>query len=163
MNIGRFASNGHTPFWGFFLACRQKKTEGGVFLARLCPLFSGSSGNSYYKGTAGSGLLLDAGRSARQLTDRLRSADIDPLTVQAVLVTHEHIDHVRGLRVFAARYGVPVYATAGTAAALRQQGVDDGSFDCRVHGMQPFACGGFAVTPFPTSHDSAESCGYRIT
>jgi phosphoribosyl 1,2-cyclic phosphodiesterase len=131
-------------------------------LARLCPLFSGSSGNSYYIGSAAEGILVDAGRSARQLTQMLQSLEIDPMAVQGILVTHEHVDHVRGLRVFASKYNIPVYATAGTLQALQEQGIANGSFACTAHGMQPFACAGFEVTPFATSHDCAESCGYRI-
>lgn len=70
-------------------------------MARLCPLFSGSSGNSYYIGSRSAGLLLDAGRSARQLDNMLRVCGIDPLAVQGILLTHEHTDHVNGVRVFA--------------------------------------------------------------
>ena len=73
-------------------------------MARLCPLFSGSSGNSYYIGSRSAGLLLDAGRSARQLDNMLRACGIDPLAVQGILLTHEHTDHVNGVRVFAKKY-----------------------------------------------------------
>ena len=68
-------------------------------MARLCPLFSGSSGNSYYIGSRSGGLLIDAGRSAKQLEGMLRLCGIDPLAIGGILVTHEHTDHVSGLRV----------------------------------------------------------------
>ena len=80
-------------------------------MARLCPLFSGSTGNSYYIGTRSAGLLLDAGRSARQLTGALQRCGIDPLAVQGILITHEHSDHIAGVRVFAKKYGIPVFAS----------------------------------------------------
>ena len=72
-------------------------------MARVCPLFSGSTGNSYYIGSRGAGLLIDAGRSARQVDNMLKRCGIDPLAVQGILITHEHSDHIAGVRVFAKR------------------------------------------------------------
>ena len=89
-------------------------------MARLCPLFSGSAGNSYYVGNRSRGVLIDAGRSAKQLEGMLRLCGIDPLAVEGVLVTHEHSDHVAGLRVFAKKFGLPVYGSQGTLEVLRQ-------------------------------------------
>lgn len=127
-------------------------------MARLCPLFSGSSGNSYFIGARSGGVLIDAGRSARQLEGMLRLCGVDPLAVQAVLVTHEHSDHVSGLRVFAKKYGLPVYGSAGTLEAIgpglegaRLVEIGEGA---RLAGME--------VRAFPTSHDCAEPTGYRI-
>lgn len=127
-------------------------------MARLVPLFSGSSGNSYYIGSRSAGLLLDAGRSARQLEGMLRTCGVDPLAVQGILVTHEHTDHVSGLRVFARKYGLPVFASKGTLAALGE--ALDGVEARPLAGTLEWA--GMAVTPFHTSHDAAEPIGFRI-
>ncbi len=127
-------------------------------MARLCPLFSGSSGNSYYIGSRSAGLLLDAGRSARQLDGMLKLCGVDPLAVQGILVTHEHSDHVSGLRVFARKYGLPVFASAGTLSALGSSldGVE-------THRAEPgLQLAGMTVTPFSTSHDCAEPLGFRV-
>ena len=70
-------------------------------MLRYCPLFSGSSGNCTYIGTANGGLLIDVGVSARRITTALKERDIDPHSIRAVLLTHEHNDHVSGLRVCA--------------------------------------------------------------
>ena len=63
-------------------------------------------------------MLLDAGRSARQLDNMLRVCEIDPLAVQGILLTHEHTDHVNGVRVFAKKYHLPIIASQGTLQAL---------------------------------------------
>lgn len=127
-------------------------------MARLCPLFSGSSGNSYYIGSRSGGLLIDAGRSAKQLEGMLRLCGIDPLAIGGILVTHEHTDHVSGLRVFAKKFGTPIYASAGTLRALAPslEGLE-------THTAHPgLELSGMEVEPFPTSHDCAEPTGYRI-
>ena len=91
-------------------------------MARFCPLFSGSSGNAYYFGSAVSGVLIDAGRSAKQLTAALGACGIDPRAIRALFVTHEHTVHVSGVRVLASRWHIPVYATPGTLAAMERLG-----------------------------------------
>ena len=80
----------------------------------LCPLFSGSSGNSVYMACGGVKLLVDAGMSAARVEANLREIGVDIRNIDAILVTHEHIDHVRGLGVLCRRYGMPVYANEGT-------------------------------------------------
>lgn len=130
-------------------------------MARLCPLFSGSSGNSYYIGTKTAGILIDAGRSAKQLTNMLGTCGIDPLAVQGIVVTHEHSDHISGLRVFAAKYDVPVFASKGTISQLVSMNVANGSF--RTYEMSDeLQIADMEINSFHTSHDAAESLGYRI-
>ncbi len=127
-------------------------------MARLCPLFSGSSGNSYYIGSRSAGVLIDAGRSARQLENALRLCGQDPLTVQGILLTHEHTDHIAGLRVFAQKYQLPVFASAGTLEAMGDdlEGIE------RRPVEQGLQLAGLTVGFFHTSHDCAEPLGYRI-
>ena len=74
-------------------------------MLRYCSLFSGSSGNSTYVGTATGGLLIDVGVSAKRIVTALQQRDIDPGTIRAVLLTHEHSDHVAGLQVLCRRFG----------------------------------------------------------
>lgn len=131
-------------------------------MARFCPLFSGSSGNCIYVGNSTEGLLVDAGVSARRMERALWEHEIDPGTIRAVLVTHEHADHITGLRVFTKKHRLPVYATPGTCAALREKHALEASTLC-LPLDKPLELGGFTVTAFPTSHDCRESCGYRIT
>ena len=84
----------------------------------LCPLFSGSSGNATAVGLGEGRLLVDAGKPCKALTQALLQAGIQPETIQGLLITHEHIDHVRGAGVFSRRYDVPIYANQGTWEAM---------------------------------------------
>lgn len=135
---------------------------GGIWLSRFCPLFSSSSGNSIYIGGSDGGILVDAGVSARQLTESLNRLEIPLDSIRAILITHEHSDHVKGLRVFAKRMGVPVYTSPGTAERLRKNGTADGSFSLSEIACQPFESTGMRITPFHISHDCAEGYGYVL-
>lgn len=84
----------------------------------LCPLFSGSSGNSVYVACGGVKLLVDAGVSATRVEANLREIGVDIREIDAILVTHEHVDHVRGLGVLCRRFGLPVYANRARGRAL---------------------------------------------
>ena len=130
-------------------------------MARLIPLFSGSSGNSYFVGSKKSGILIDAGKSARQLKLKLDALDIDISAVKGIVVTHEHIDHVNGLRVFASKYKVPVFTAEKTIDALEAMNINDGSFE--IHSIEnKLVLGNITVKNFSVSHDCADCRGYRI-
>lgn len=128
-------------------------------MARLCPLFSGSTGNSYYIGSRSSGVLVDAGRSAKQLDNMLRLCQIDPLAIQGIFITHEHTDHISALRVFAGKYDLPVFLSPGTLQAAEDSlpGVKLIPLEGEVE------VGDLKIRPFHTSHDCAEPLGFRIT
>lgn len=129
-------------------------------MTRLYPLFSGSSGNCYYLGSADSGILIDAGRSARQIEAALCDNGLSPDRIRAIFVTHEHSDHVQGLRVFASRHKLRVYASHGTVAAMRDKGIINEKVDIVPIGLQSIETDAACVTPFRISHDCAEGFGY---
>lgn len=131
-------------------------------MARFCTLCSSSSGNSTYVGTADEGILIDAGTNCKQLCLALQSACLSPEKIKAVFVTHEHSDHVGALRVFASKYNIPVYATGGTLSALSNNGIINGKFATEKIMPDGVSVGKMHITPFATSHDSKESCGYVI-
>lgn len=132
-------------------------------MARFCPLFSGSSGNCTYVATGEGGVLIDAGVSARRIERALSDREIDPQSIRAVFVTHEHSDHVAGLRVLCKRYGFPVYATAGTLAAIEEMGALPPGVRGGVMPKEGIPAAGMLITAFATPHDSRESCGYILT
>ena len=88
---------------------------------RFSPLFSGSSGNSLYAGCDGGHLLVDAGVSCARVVAELRKIGVSPAQLGGILVTHEHIDHIRGVGVLSRKYDLAVYATEGTWAAMEEK------------------------------------------
>ena len=139
---------------------------GGVFdsMARFCTLFSGSSGNSTYLSGSDTAVLVDAGRSCKQLLQAMEARQIDPRSLAAVLVTHEHVDHVSGLKVLLKKLKIPVYASPEVLEKLRWDGrLPEGQETHAVDPAQPFTVGSLGVECFDTPHDSVHSLGYRIT
>ncbi|MBQ3094079.1 MAG: MBL fold metallo-hydrolase [Clostridia bacterium] len=132
-------------------------------MARYCSLFSGSSGNSTYFGTANGGILVDVGVSAKRINTALCDRGIDPDGLQGIFITHEHTDHISGLRVFLKQHPMPVYATAGTARALLEKGALPPDAPLTVIDGNALTVGDLTVQAFLTPHDSAQSCGYRVT
>ena len=131
-------------------------------MARFSTLCSSSSGNSCYVGTASEGVLIDAGTNNKQLLLSMEKAGLSPDAVKAVFVTHEHDDHTGALRVFATKRQVPVYATGGTLSGLLGKGIIDGRFPFEKITDEGVTIGDIHISSFATSHDSKESCGYKI-
>jgi len=132
-------------------------------MIRFCPLFSSSSGNSVYIGENNAGILIDVGRSAKQIRESLLKIGVEENAVKAVFLTHEHSDLINGLSVFLKRNNIPVYAASGTLLALRKKGIlTDCHKDITVSddGVE---INGVFVKPFKTSHDCADGRGYTIT
>ncbi len=128
-------------------------------MARFCPLFSGSSGNCLYVGTSTAGILVDAGVSSRRIEKALRDRLIDPASIRAVFVTHEHTDHITGLRILQKQYHMPIYASLGTCEGIEEA---KAYYDGYTPMYDTVELDEFSVTAFSTSHDSRESTGFRI-
>ncbi|MBO5936041.1 MAG: MBL fold metallo-hydrolase, partial [Clostridia bacterium] len=131
-------------------------------MARFCSLYSSSSGNSTYIGSSKTAVLIDAGVSAKKLKEALLSREIDPSALGGIFITHEHSDHINGMRILASTYNIPVYATEGTMAFLEENGKVTNKFPYEVIPYEGMQVGDIFVKPFRTPHDSRESCGYRI-
>lgn len=131
-------------------------------MARFCSLFSSSSANSTYIGTPSDGILIDAGASAKQLTLACEQENIDLRSLRAIFVTHEHSDHVKGLRVLADKLKIPVISTEETLLELQSKSYVSEKTDCRVIEKKGITVGDMEIIPFDTPHDSVHSVGFRV-
>lgn len=132
----------------------------------LCSIASGSSGNCIYVGTDTGHILIDAGISGKRIEQGLNSINLKTAEMQGILVTHEHIDHVAGLGVLARRYGIPLYATAGTIEAVKRMSSVGKIEESLFHTIEPeknFTIGDMEIEPIAISHDAAEPVAYRVT
>ncbi|MDE7298211.1 MAG: MBL fold metallo-hydrolase [Lachnospiraceae bacterium] len=131
----------------------------------LCSIASGSSGNCIYIGTKSTHLLVDAGISAKRIEEGLRSINVEPDSLAAILITHEHSDHVQGLSVFGRKHAVPVYATAGTLTQYLESGKcrpEPGEWLNEVEYGRCFTVGDIEVSPFAISHDAVRPVSYTF-
>lgn len=129
---------------------------------RFATLGSGSAGNAVLIEHAGTALLIDCGLSWRQVERRAARLDFDLTTLHAVLVTHEHDDHVSGVAMVARRLGIPVYLSGGTRQAAGGSLV---GLHCvrEVLPEHPFELGPFSILPLIVPHDAREPCQFVVT
>lgn len=129
----------------------------------LCALRSGSSGNAVFVGSERTRLLIDAGVCARTLEQALNEIDTRADQLDAILVTHEHSDHIAGVGVMMRRYHLPLYVTAATWQAMQQAvGRHDPALVHIMEAGQHWQIGDLEIHSFPTPHDAVDSVGYRI-
>ncbi len=128
----------------------------------VCVLASGSKGNSIYISDGRTNLLVDAGLSGVEIKRRMEAARLDIQDLNAIVVSHEHSDHVRGVGVLARRYDLPVYMTQGTAsAAAKQLGRIDKLHHFDIGHL--FTVDDLAIHPFAVSHDAKDPAGFTIS
>ncbi len=129
---------------------------------KFCVLGSGSRGNATYLESGGTALLIDAGMSGRELQKRLAAIGVELAALDAILVTHEHNDHVQGVGVLSRRVKIPVHATPATfaaAAGIVNRLYSYNEFESGV----PFQLRNLEIHPFSISHDTDDPVGFRIS
>lgn len=130
-------------------------------MSKVCHLFSGSKGNSIYIACSSGKFLVDAGVSAKRLEGALRNIGVEPSELDAIFVTHEHSDHIGGIRVFASRYSLPVYAHPDVICSMRMyDALKDESQGIELN--EAVEINGVEIIPFCNSHDSTACYGYRF-
>lgn len=129
----------------------------------FCPLYSGSSGNALFVQYGQTRLLIDAGKTGKSIFEALDAIGVDPKTLDAILITHEHSDHISGAGVLCRKLRIPVYATANTWLAMdKKVGVIPPGLRVTFDKSQDFYIGQIGVTSFAIPHDAADPVGYRL-
>lgn len=130
---------------------------------KFCSLSSGSSGNCQYIETDRTKILIDSGFSGKKIESLLLSIDVDPKEIDYILVTHEHIDHVRGVGVLSRRYDIPIFANEKTWIAMEKSiGKIDEKNIRFFQSEKAFELEDLGVYPFRVFHDAAEPVGYSF-
>lgn len=126
-------------------------------MIKVAALGSGSSGNSLLVRAGTTTLLVDCGFTMKETIVRMHHLGVTPAELDAVLISHEHGDHVKGVGPLSRKFGMPVWCTYGTFHGAR----DNRFSSVRLfHAHEPFVIGDIEVDPFPTPHDAAESCQF---
>lgn len=132
---------------------------------KFATIASSSSGNCVYIGTEYTNILIDAGLSGKRIEDGLKELELTGQDIDAVFVTHEHIDHVDGIGVLSRRYNIPIYATEGTWANMpskvKAETIREDFKRC-VYADENTVFNDLIIKPFEIPHDAAEPVGYSI-
>lgn len=130
---------------------------------RFCSLASGSSGNCHLINDKDNFILIDAGLSGKQIENKLKEVDVDPKSLSAILVSHEHSDHINGVGILSRRYNIPIYANTGTwegmgckIGKIKEENIRN------FVSNEDFYIGDFNIRPYRISHDANEPVGFSI-
>jgi len=132
-------------------------------MLKFCSLYSGSSGNSLFIQTPNTKLLVDAGVSSKKIENALLDIDVYPSSIDGILVTHEHTDHVQGLGTFSKKFNLPVFVNQETLDAMPKQKDKISKNNIKTFKISDkFSIGDLDIKPFSTPHDAANPCGFNI-
>ena len=133
---------------------------------KMMTIASGSSGNCTFVGSDGTGILVDVGITKKKINDSLNDVGLDLSDIKGILITHEHIDHVRAIGVISRKYGIPIYATESTFEEIKYinslGSLDYGLFHS-ISPDEPFMIGDITVSAHSTWHDAADPVCYSLT
>lgn len=128
------------------------------------PLYSSSSGNMFHIASSSSNILIDAGVSYKAINEGLKSIGLTIKDIDAILITHEHTDHIKGLSLLCRKNSIPIIAVDKTAKYIRdmldEQNIPHHIITLNYGDTYPFQ--DLEICPFETSHDAASPCGYKI-
>ena len=130
-------------------------------MIRFCNLFSGSSGNSTYIESDSTKILIDAGVSCQRITKALESIKVGLHEINAILITHEHSDHTKGLTTIAKKFNTPIFATEKTWTQMTSLNIIE-HCKCTFSPEENFSIGDLLIRPFSIPHDAIEPCGFSV-
>lgn len=132
-------------------------------MLNFCSLYSGSSGNSLFVETPNTKLLIDAGVSSKKIENALLDINVEPSSLDGILVTHEHTDHVQGLGTFSKKFDLPVFVNQETLDSMPKQRDKISSNNIKTFKItDKFSIGDLDIKPFSIPHDAANPCGFSI-
>lgn len=132
-------------------------------MLEFCSLYSGSSGNCLFVNSKNTKILVDCGTSCKKIIDGLQSINYSIEDIDAILITHEHSDHVQGLGIVSKKYNIPVYANIETWNAMEKQKSQIAPQNINVFkNDKDFILNDLCIHPFSIPHDAANPCGFNI-
>ncbi|MGN0298354.1 MAG: MBL fold metallo-hydrolase [Lachnospiraceae bacterium] len=132
---------------------------------RFVSIASGSDGNCTYIGTERTHILIDAGISCKRIETGLKNLELSVKDLDAIFVTHEHSDHIKGLPMLAKKYQIPIYGTVGTLQGISwadKNGYVDRELCYAIQADYRYQIGDLELCPYENCHDAAEPVYYRI-
>ena len=132
-------------------------------MLNFCSLYSGSSGNCLFVETEKTKVLIDAGVSLKKIEQGLESINVSGADLDAVIVTHEHVDHIQSVGNISKKFDIPVFATSKTFDAMPKQSEKISDKNKKnVVIDEKFSIGDIEISPFSIPHDAADPCGYTL-
>ena len=132
-------------------------------MLKFCSIFSGSSGNCLFVNSNHTKILVDSGVSCKKVCEGLEAVGASITDIDAILVTHEHSDHVQSIGTVSQKFNIPVYANIETWNAMEKQRAKiDPSNICTFENDKDFKINDLTIHPFSTPHDAANPCGFNI-
>jgi phosphoribosyl 1,2-cyclic phosphodiesterase len=130
---------------------------------KFCSIYSGSSGNCLYVSTDATKILIDAGLTGKKIQEGLKEIDVNPSDIKAMVITHEHDDHIKSAGILSRRFNIPIYANTKTWEAMAKDLGKISEENVKVfEGYDAFEIGDILVKPFKIPHDAASPCGYSF-
>ncbi|QGU96641.1 MBL fold metallo-hydrolase [Clostridium bovifaecis] len=129
----------------------------------FCPLYSGSSGNSIYVSSNYGSILIDAGLPGKSIESALASINREPNKIDGIFITHEHIDHVKGVGVLSRRYDIPIFANELTWKGMEKSIGKVKEENRKVIGVDSINIKDMYIASYSIPHDASDPVGYTIT
>lgn len=131
-------------------------------MIRFCNLFSGSSGNCTYVSSENTKILVDAGVSCLKISNALAELNVSLDEIDAILITHEHVDHTKGLTTITKKHHIPIYTSAKTWKMMESLKIPQ-TYQLTFNPNNAFKIGDFDIFPFSIPHDAADPCGFNLS